>query len=139
MIIKSLYLTNFTTGVNQDLHTLGVNTLLYSAVAPLPNLNVAEHLSKMIFAQVTLHATIIDHDHRTWSRYLLVIRFALNKLFMHLPAELTFGRKMRDSMDVQDVIKVILDQNNFVPRSYLRKFALLSHKPKTNSKRGKIW
>ncbi|GFU98655.1 integrase catalytic domain-containing protein [Trichonephila clavipes] len=77
-------------------------------------------------------AILVQHKHDCWSEKLPFIRFALNTAKCETTGQtaafLNFGRELRPPSEVVNDIRVVIQNDNFVPEitPYLKKFAKFS-------------
>ncbi|XP_049878826.1 uncharacterized protein LOC126375782 [Pectinophora gossypiella] len=101
--------------MQQCMHILGIKQNLI----PLyhPEANPAERKNRDMKIQL---AMLVKTEHRTWSKYLPQVRFALNTATCSTtgltPSYMMFAREMRTPFDAHHDLRAVLEKDNYVPQ-----------------------
>ncbi|GFS55149.1 hypothetical protein TNCV_4799041 [Trichonephila clavipes] len=120
--------TQFVSAVMQQIcYLLNIHQSLISVYHP--QANPVERRNRDLKPRL---AILVQDKHDCWSEKLPFIRFALNTTKCEMTGQtaafLNFGRELRTPSEVVNDIRVVIQNNNFVPEitPYLKKFAKFS-------------
>ncbi|GFT27071.1 hypothetical protein TNCV_4675911 [Trichonephila clavipes] len=119
--------TQFVSAVMQQIYLLNIHQSLIPVYHP--QANPVERKNRDLKPRL---AILVQDKHDCWSEKLRFIRFALNTAKCETTGQtaafLNFGRELRTSSEVVNDIRLVIQNDNFVPEvtPYLKKFAKFS-------------